>query len=253
MPNYSPTVNFAAKDTLPSGNPAKAILGANITTELNAIATMSASKEETSNKNAASGYPGLDASSLVLAAQLGSGTPSATTVLLGNRTWGDQAALTALGNVFTAALKGLVPASGGGTTNYLRADGGWTAPPGTYTPDRTGTDGTQVGFLDIPQIANDASITFALSDRGKHYFKTSSTPRTWTVPANATVAFPIGTAITLINASGTGAVTLALAGGVSMTQASTGSTGNRTLGANAVATIIKTGTDSWYISGAGVT
>lgn len=33
-------------------------------------------------------------------------------------------------NVFTSGLKGLAPASGGGTTNYLRADGTWAAPAG---------------------------------------------------------------------------------------------------------------------------
>lgn len=42
----------------------------------------------------------------------------------------DAAAQTALLNVFTSALKGLVPASGGGTTNFLRADGAWVAPGG---------------------------------------------------------------------------------------------------------------------------
>jgi hypothetical protein len=31
---------------------------------------------------------------------------------------------------FGAAADGIVPASGGGTTNFLRADGTWTAPPG---------------------------------------------------------------------------------------------------------------------------
>jgi len=35
--------------------------------------------------------------------------------------------ITALLNVFTSVLKGLVPASGGGTTNFLRADGTWNA------------------------------------------------------------------------------------------------------------------------------
>lgn len=40
------------------------------------------------------------------------------------------AAQTALLDAFTTALKGLVPASGGGTTNYLRADGTWAAPGG---------------------------------------------------------------------------------------------------------------------------
>lgn len=37
---------------------------------------------------------------------------------------------TAFLNAFTTSLKGLVPASGGGTTNFLRADGAWAAPPG---------------------------------------------------------------------------------------------------------------------------
>lgn len=36
--------------------------------------------------------------------------------------------LTAELNAFTSVLKGLAPASGGGTTNFLRADGTWTAP-----------------------------------------------------------------------------------------------------------------------------
>lgn len=33
-------------------------------------------------------------------------------------------------NLFTSALKGLTPASGGGTANFLRADGSWAAPAG---------------------------------------------------------------------------------------------------------------------------
>lgn len=36
---------------------------------------------------------------------------------------------TTLLDTFTSGLKGLAPASGGGTTNFLRADGTWTAPP----------------------------------------------------------------------------------------------------------------------------
>lgn len=36
---------------------------------------------------------------------------------------------TSLLDVFTSGAKGLAPASGGGTTNFLRADGSWTAPP----------------------------------------------------------------------------------------------------------------------------
>jgi hypothetical protein len=38
--------------------------------------------------------------------------------------------VTALLNVFTSTLNGLVPSSGGGTTNFLRADGTWAAAGG---------------------------------------------------------------------------------------------------------------------------
>lgn len=39
--------------------------------------------------------------------------------------------LTALCQSFTSSLSGCVPASGGGTVNFLRADGSWATPPGT--------------------------------------------------------------------------------------------------------------------------
>jgi hypothetical protein len=38
-------------------------------------------------------------------------------------------------NVFTSSLKGITPASGGGTTNFLRADGTWAAPPAATDND----------------------------------------------------------------------------------------------------------------------
>src|SRR5215472_16146427 len=40
---------------------------------------------------------------------------------------------TAALNLFTNTLQGLVPGSGGGTTNFLRADGTWAAAGGTLT------------------------------------------------------------------------------------------------------------------------
>lgn len=46
----------------------------------------------------------------------------------------DSAAFTALGNIFTDVLKGLTPASGGGTANFLRADATWQPPP-FHSPD----------------------------------------------------------------------------------------------------------------------
>ena len=45
-------------------------------------------------------------------------------------TWTLDAAAVASLNVFTDTLKGITPASGGGTSNFLRADGTWATPPG---------------------------------------------------------------------------------------------------------------------------
>ena len=41
--------------------------------------------------------------------------------------------LTAFLNLFSSSLQGLTPASGGGTTNFLRADGSWAAPSGSFS------------------------------------------------------------------------------------------------------------------------
>lgn len=50
---------------------------------------------------------------------------------------------TTLLDTFTSVLKGLVPLSGGGTTNFLRADGTWAAPPsGSGGPTVLGSDVT---------------------------------------------------------------------------------------------------------------
>ena len=40
-------------------------------------------------------------------------------------------ALTLTPNLFGSGAAGVVPSSGGGSTNFLRADGTWQAPPGT--------------------------------------------------------------------------------------------------------------------------
>jgi hypothetical protein len=59
--------------------------------------------------------------------------------------------ITSLLNTFTTSLQGAVPSSGGGTTNFLRADGGWTAPPGTPVAGNsvTITSGNTIGVSAI--------------------------------------------------------------------------------------------------------
>jgi Collagen triple helix repeat (20 copies) len=55
---------------------------------------------------------------------------------------------TTLLDVFTSALKGVAPASGGGTTNFLRADGTWVAPPGGGAPSLALDQWLQWGGID---------------------------------------------------------------------------------------------------------
>lgn len=49
MSNYTKTTNFATKDTLPSGNPAKIIKGSEIDAEYTAIQTAVATKSDTAS------------------------------------------------------------------------------------------------------------------------------------------------------------------------------------------------------------
>jgi len=52
-------------------------------------------------------------------------------------------------DVFTSTLKGLTPASGGGTTNFLRADGTWTSPGGGVTSFNTRTGAVTLTSGDV--------------------------------------------------------------------------------------------------------
>lgn len=116
-------------------------------------------------------------------------------------------------------------------------------------------DGTnRVGFRDIPQNSKSAAYTLVAADAGKHIFHPSAdtTARIWTIPANASVAFPLGTAITFVNQNAAGTITIAITSDT-MRLAGAGTTGSRTLAANGVATAVKVTSTEWIISGTGLT
>ncbi len=116
-------------------------------------------------------------------------------------------------------------------------------------------DGTNaVGFKTIPQNSQSADYTLVLADSGKHIFHPSAdtTARTFTIPANSSVAYPIGTAITFINQNGAGVVTIAITTDT-MRLSPAGTTGSRTLAANGSATCVKVTSTEWLISGSGLT
>jgi len=114
-------------------------------------------------------------------------------------------------------------------------------------------DGTNaVGFRNIPQQAQNATYTLVLADAGKHIYKSNTSAYTWTIPANSSVEFPVGTAITFVNGGASGNITIAITSDT-MRLAGPGTTGSRTLAGYGVATAIKVASTTWIISGVGLT
>ena len=93
-----------------------------------------------------------------------------------------------------------------------------------------------------------------MTDAGKHILHPSAdtTARTFTIPANASVAFEIGTTLTFINQHSGGVITIAITTDT-MRLAGAGTTGNRTLAADGIATAVKITSTEWIISGVGLT
>ena len=104
----------------------------------------------------------------------------------------------------------------------------------------------------ITQNIQNGNYTLVASDFSKHIYRegTATGVATWTIPANASVPFDIGTPVTFVN-EGTGAVTLAITSDT-LVLAVAGSTGSRTLPQYGMATVLKLTSTRWIISGAGV-
>ncbi len=126
--------------------------------------------------------------------------------------------------------------------------------PTSGTLSNCTVDGTDsVGFRNIPQNSQSADYTLVLADSGKHIFhpSTDANARTFTIPANSSVAYPIGTAITFINMTSQ-VVTIAITTDT-MYLSSAGTTGSRSLARYGSATAIKITSTNWLISGSGLT
>ena len=78
--------------------------------------------------------------------------------------------------------------------------------------------------------------------------RSNASASTLTIPTNASVAFPVGTVITVLN-KGAGVVTISGAGGVTVLSAGTVAA-SPILAQYKSCALIKTGTDTWYVVGA---
>jgi hypothetical protein len=125
--------------------------------------------------------------------------------------------------------------------------------------DETGTGalvfGTSPAISD-PKIAQTinaqtgTTYTFVLADQGKFITASNASAQTYSIPTNATAAFPIGTSIDLIQI-GAGQVTVSAATPGTTTLLSIGGTAAspKTRAQYSAITLKKVGTDSWYAIG----
>jgi hypothetical protein len=121
----------------------------------------------------------------------------------------------------------------------------------TVAEATTASTARSVGYLGIPASAVTTTATLTIADAGEHIYLTS-TGQTITIPANASVAYPIGTTLTFIAGPSATTTTIAITTDT-MYLAGTGTTGSRTLAAHGMATAVKVAATTWYINGTGLT
>jgi hypothetical protein len=108
--------------------------------------------------------------------------------------------------------------------------------------------------MGIPQ-STDATTTgdytITAADAGEHIYASAS--RTITIPANGTVALPIGTTILLVAGAGATITIEITADTLLIAGSGAGGAGvSRTLFSHGAATLIKATSTLWYISGSGL-
>lgn len=140
-------------------------------------------------------------------------------------------------SIFTSTVTGITIGSSTIKTTEFPADG------------TTSTATAAAGYMGMPQITTSISRNFAATDAGKHVYVTS-TGTTQTIPANGTVAFPIGTTIVVVNGSGV-STSIAITTDT-LRLANSASTGTRTLASNGMCTLVKINSTEWIASGNGL-
>ena len=140
-------------------------------------------------------------------------------------------------------------ASGG--TIALDANAGTLAFTGAVVTADLSSD--EVGYKGIPQNSQAGNYTTVITDSSKEIVHPSGggAGDTFTIAANASVAYPIGTVIAFMNLD-SNSVSIAIAGGDTLTIAGTTTTGTRTLAQNGIATAKKATATSWLIYGVGL-
>lgn len=155
-------------------------------------------------------------------------------------------------NMFVDGTSGLQLGVSGGLSRYFTFDVTANS-SGAKVATFPGENFT-VGYQNIPQNSQSTAYTAVLSDANKHLLHPSAdtTARTFTIPANASVAYPVGTTLTFVNQNSAGTLTISITSDT-MRLAGPGTTGSRTLAANGMATALKITSTEWIINGTNLT
>jgi hypothetical protein len=196
---------------------------------------------------AAIAYSKLNLTGAVVNADIGSGAAIAYSklALTGNIVNADINASAAIADTKLATISTAGKVSGAAITSGAIAGTTSINTSGTITTTGAITDGTG-SIRQIPQNAKTAAYTLVLSDVGKHI---SITTGGITVPEDI---FAIGDNITIFNNS-TSSQTITQGSGTTLRAGGSTNTGNRTLAAYGVATILCVGADVFVITGTGLT
>jgi hypothetical protein len=175
--------------------------------------------------------------------------------------------LTAVDHIPSLTLATALPVASGGTGATTSTGSGavvlQTSPslttPALGTPtagvlSSCTVDGTDaVGFRNTPVNSQSGAYTAVLADAGKTIFHPASdnNARTFTIPANSSVAYPVGTVLTFVNLAAAD-VTIAITDDT-LYLAGPGTTGSRTLAEYGIASAVKLASTTWLISGNGLT
>lgn len=109
-----------------------------------------------------------------------------------------------------------------------------------------------VGYKYIPQNSQSGDYTLVRADEAKHIYHPvgAGAGHTYTIPSNASVPYPVGTAITFVNDS-TNALTVAI-NSDTLVLGGAGTTGSVSVSAYGVGTALKVTSTRWIISGTGI-
>lgn len=126
----------------------------------------------------------------------------------------------------------------------------WAGSLGTSS---TAPNANTLGYLGIPITSKSADYTLVMQDTGTAILHPSSdaNSRTFTIPANGSVAYPVGTVLTFINDSAN-SISIAITTDT-LVLVGAGTTGTRTLAQYGVATATKISSTRWYINGTNLT